>query len=122
MFTCVTIDPVKPVVKSTTKSPLAEPPLMMFMGGGAGTGPNVTFDSSKGMMVSALAAGDPTNTAYGAMIENAASAALSFDFMSRSPPQDTAAVTSLRPSAGGNPTRFVRHEPLPPVSRLADIS
>jgi hypothetical protein len=31
----------------------------------------VTFDSTKGMMVSALAAVDPTNTAYAAMIENA---------------------------------------------------
>ena len=53
------------VIVSMTNDPLAEPP-------GA---PNVTFSSSKPTM-SALAAVDPTNTAYAAMMENAASAAL----------------------------------------------
>jgi hypothetical protein len=76
---------IVPVVTSKTNDPLAEPPGV----------PKVTFDSVKVTKVSALAAVDPTNTA---MIEDAASAALSFDFMSRSPFCDEpAAATSHSP-------------------------
>ena len=53
---------------STVNDPLAEAPSV-----------NVTFDSVKVTMSSALAAVDPTNVAYAAMIEDAASAVLSFD-------------------------------------------
>jgi hypothetical protein len=65
---------MEPAVTSTVNEPLAEPP----------GSENTTFDRVK-VTRSALAAVDPANAAYAAMIENAATAALSFDFMAVTP-------------------------------------
>jgi hypothetical protein len=61
-------------IVSYVNEPLAEPP----------GSENTTFDRVK-VTRSALAAVDPANAAYAAMIENAATAALSFDFMEVTP-------------------------------------
>jgi hypothetical protein len=65
---------ISTAIVSYVNEPLAEPP----------GSENTTFDRVK-VTRSALAAVDPANAAYAAMIENAATAALSFDFMAVTP-------------------------------------